>query len=164
MIQDSSNRRFEVASADPSIKFVMARGLKEHLDRSEARSGLRVSGGQLLGSRGSVMLLLLVDVMVPTLAVVWKQCNRTIYFKKKKRLIRLLLYLTDVMVMVCKLACKKASEVKFRVELGRHEIPEMVSRCDNHTFLTFHLLFQRFLDCADAVQSTAKRKLLWKHM
>ena len=66
MIQDSSNRRFEVASTDPSIKLVMASGLKEHLDRSEARSGLRVSGGQLLGSRGSVMVLLMLvdDVMV----------------------------------------------------------------------------------------------------
>ena len=67
MIQDSSNRRFDVASADPSMKFVMASGLKDDLDRSEERSGLRVRGGQLFGSRGSSEVLLLaenLDVMV----------------------------------------------------------------------------------------------------
>lgn len=66
MIQDSSRRRFDVASADPSMKFVMARGLKDDLDRSEDRSGLRVRGGQLFGSRGSSVLLLAenLDVMV----------------------------------------------------------------------------------------------------
>lgn len=72
MIQDSSRRRLEVASADPSMKFVMASGLKDDLVRSEERSGERVRG-QLLGSRGSseeeaeAVLLLLVenfDVMV----------------------------------------------------------------------------------------------------
>ena len=56
-----------MASADPSMKFVMASGLKDDLSRSVVRSGLRVRGGQLLGSRGSSLVLVLVenlDVMV----------------------------------------------------------------------------------------------------
>ena len=68
IIQDSSKRRFDVASADPSMKFVMASGLKDDLSRSVVRSGLRVRGGQLLGSRGSSLVLLVLvenlDVMV----------------------------------------------------------------------------------------------------
>ena len=56
-----------MASADPSMKFVMASGLKDDLSRSVVRSGLRVRGGQLLGSRGSSLVVLVVenlDVMV----------------------------------------------------------------------------------------------------
>ena len=67
MIQDSSKRRFDVADGEPSMKLVMASGLKVALDRSVERSGLRVRGGQLLGSRGSSSLLVVAenpDVMI----------------------------------------------------------------------------------------------------
>lgn len=71
MIQDSSKRRFDVADGEPSMKLVIASGLKVALDRSVERSGLRVRGGQLLGSRGSSSLLVVVenlDVMVKIFA------------------------------------------------------------------------------------------------
>lgn len=82
MIQDSSRRRLEVASADPSMKFVMASGLKDDFVRSEERSGERVRGGQLLGSRGSSVALLLVenlDVMVEG------EGDVTVSFRAQKR-------------------------------------------------------------------------------
>ena len=44
--------------------------------------------------------------------------------------------------MIGKSRSKKASEVKFRVELDRHEIPEMVSRCDNHPIPPLLALFK----------------------
>ncbi len=61
MIQDSSRRRLAVASADPSMKFVIASGSKEDFVRSEERSGERVRGGQLLGSRGSSVAAAVVE-------------------------------------------------------------------------------------------------------
>lgn len=66
MIHDSSNRLFDVAVGDPSMKFVIFSGVKVHRDRSDERSGLSVRGGQPLGSRGSssVVIVEKLDVMV----------------------------------------------------------------------------------------------------